>query len=91
MIGVDSGWSAYRAGSVEDLKHALLTVHLHLLPVGVLNGGVILLNKNALQYRKMCFKTFNQCGGSMTFWCGSGSGSAATPLANRSGSFYFHH
>jgi hypothetical protein len=59
ITGVDSGWLAYRAGSVEDLEHALLTVHLHLLPVGVLNGGVILLNKNALQNRKMCFKTFN--------------------------------
>ncbi len=60
MKGVDSDWLAYRAGSVEDLEHALLTVHLHLLPVGVLNGGVILLNKNALQYmKKISFKTFN--------------------------------
>jgi hypothetical protein len=56
MIGADSGWLAYRAGSVEDLEHALLTVHLHLLPVGVLNGGVILLNKNALQNRKCALK-----------------------------------
>jgi hypothetical protein len=31
----------------------------------------------------------NQCSGSMTFWCGSGSGSM--PLTNGSGSFYFHH
>ncbi len=30
---------------------------------------------------------FNQCCGSMTFWCGSGS----APLTNGSGSFYFHH
>ncbi len=31
-----------------------------------------------------------QCCGSMTFWCGSGSGSAM-PLTNVSGSCYFRH
>ena len=39
---------AHRARRVEDLKHALLAVHLHLLPVAVLDGGVVLLHEDAL-------------------------------------------
>ena len=39
---------AHRAGGVEDLEHALLAVDLDLLPVGVLDGGVVLLHKDAL-------------------------------------------
>ena len=37
-----------RAGSVEYLQHALLPIHLHLLPVAVLYGGVVLLHEDAL-------------------------------------------
>ena len=39
---------AHRAGGVEDLEHALLAVNLNLLPVGVLDGGVVLLHEDAL-------------------------------------------
>ena len=39
----------YRAGRVEYLQHALLPVHLHLLPVAVLYRGVVLLHKDALK------------------------------------------
>ena len=39
---------SYRAGSVQYLQHALLAVHLHLLPVAVLNCRVILLHKDSL-------------------------------------------
>ena len=39
----------YRAGGVEYLQHALLPVHLHLLPVAVLCGGVVFLHKDALK------------------------------------------
>ena len=38
----------HRASRVEDLQHALLTVHLHLLPVAVLYGGVVLLHEDPL-------------------------------------------
>ena len=37
-----------RAGSVQYLQHALLPIHLHLLPVAVLYGGVVLLHEDAL-------------------------------------------
>ena len=37
-----------RARSVQDLEHALLAVHLHLFPVAVLNGGVVLLHEDTL-------------------------------------------
>ena len=40
--------NSYRSGRVENLEHALLTVHLHLLPVGVLYRGVVLFDKDAL-------------------------------------------
>ena len=39
---------AHRASGVEDLEHALLAVDLDLLPVGVLDGGVVLLHEDAL-------------------------------------------
>ena len=38
----------YRARGVEDLQHALLPVHLHLLPVAVLDGWVVLLHEDPL-------------------------------------------
>ena len=39
----------YRAGGVEYLQHALLPVHLHLLPVAVLYCRIVLLHKDALK------------------------------------------
>ena len=39
---------AHRASGVEDLEHALLAVDLHLLPVRVLDGRVVLLHKDPL-------------------------------------------
>ena len=39
---------AHRASGVEDLEHALLAVDLDLLPVGVLDGGVVLLHEYPL-------------------------------------------
>jgi len=38
----------FRSGSVEDLQHALLPVHLDLLAVGVLDRRVVLLHEDAL-------------------------------------------
>ena len=40
---------AHRASGVEDLEHALLAVDLDLLPVGVLDGGVVLLGESLEQ------------------------------------------
>ena len=40
--------TTHRARGVQNLKHALLAVHLHLLPVAVLYGGVVLLHEDAL-------------------------------------------
>ena len=40
--------ATHRAGGVEDLEHALLAVHLHLLPVAVLDGRVVLLHEDSL-------------------------------------------
>ena len=48
MVAKFSLETLYRPGGVEDLQHALLTVHLHLLPVAVLDGGVVLLHEDAL-------------------------------------------
>lgn len=38
----------YRSSRVKDLQHALWPIHLHLFPIRVFNGGVILLHKDAL-------------------------------------------
>jgi hypothetical protein len=38
----------YRASCIKYLQHALLAIHLHLLPVAVLNSWVILLHKDPL-------------------------------------------
>ena len=40
--------TTHRARGVQDLEHALLAVHLHLFPVAVLDGGVVLLHEDAL-------------------------------------------
>ncbi len=42
----------YCASSVQDLEHALSAVHFHLLTIRVLNRGVILFNKDALEMTK---------------------------------------
>ena len=47
-VQVPHGGELLGAGSVEDLEHALLAVDLDLLPVGVLDGGVVLLHEDAL-------------------------------------------
>ncbi len=39
----------HRSGRVKDLQHALLPLHLHLLPVGVLDRRVVLLHEDALR------------------------------------------
>ena len=39
----------HRARGVQDLEHALLAVHLDLLPVAVLDCRVVLLHEDALQ------------------------------------------
>ena len=44
----DNDCVTHRAGGVEYLEHALLAVHLDLLPVGVLDGGVVLLHEDPL-------------------------------------------
>ena len=40
-VEIPHGRELLRPGGVEDLQHALLAVHLHLLPVAVLYGGVV--------------------------------------------------
>lgn len=44
----EGGLVTYRAGCVQDLQHALLTVHLDLLPIRILDGRIIFLHENAL-------------------------------------------
>ena len=47
-VEVAHGGELLRAGRVEDLEHALLPVHLDLLPVRVLYRRVVLLHEDAL-------------------------------------------
>ena len=47
-VEIPHGRELLRPGGVEDLQHALLAVHLHLLPVAVLDGGVVLLHEDSL-------------------------------------------
>ena len=47
-VEIPHGRELLSPGGVEDLQHALLAVHLHLLPVAVLDGGVVLLHEDPL-------------------------------------------
>ena len=43
--------ATHRASGVQDFQHALLPVDLDLLTVGVLDGGIVLLDENSLERR----------------------------------------
>ena len=43
--------ATHRASRVQDFQHALLPVDLNLLAVGVLDGGIVLLDENSLEKR----------------------------------------
>jgi len=47
-VQVTHGRELLRTGSIENLQHALLAVNFDLLAVAVLDGGVVLLDKDAL-------------------------------------------
>jgi len=47
-VQISHGRELFRPGRIQYLKHAPLSIYLHLLPVTVLNGWVILLHKDAL-------------------------------------------
>ena len=47
-VEIPHGRELLSPGGVEDLQHALLAIHLHLLPVAVLDGGVVLLHEDPL-------------------------------------------
>lgn len=45
---VKKGGKAYSSGSIENLKHVLVIVDLDELTVGVLDGGIVLLDEDTL-------------------------------------------
>lgn len=47
-VQVAHGRELLGAGGVQNFEHTLLAIHLHLLAIAVLNGRVILLDKDAL-------------------------------------------
>ncbi|GMR54906.1 hypothetical protein PMAYCL1PPCAC_25101, partial [Pristionchus mayeri] len=47
-VEVSHGGELLRSCSIEDLQHALSLVHHHLIPVAVLDGGVVLLGEFSL-------------------------------------------